>query len=158
MNAPKLIDKTRIGAVAAGATARVRWQTAEKQVIKALQFFDSAANGAGTGTAAVTVELYDRGTDGTGTTLLARVTNDTTTYPAETATTKAAAIPSNGAGIVKDLSSANAAVAAQGEGFRKLEGVNVAKNTVLEILITVGSTAVALVNATVNILYAPGQN
>lgn len=156
MNAPKLLSPTiRFGAVAAGATARYRWYNEEKVVVKALQFFDSAANAAGTGTAAVTIELFDRGTDGTGTTLLARVTNDTTTYPAETATTLAAAIPSNGTGIRKDLSGANAAVAAV---TPKVAGTNVAGGRILEVIVTVGSTATALVNAAATVVQAPGQN
>ncbi len=156
MNAPKLYYPVRFGAVANSDVLYADFYVEEKAIIKALQLNCSADIAAGTTTAAVKVELFDRGADGTGTTLLARVTNDTTVYPAETATTKAAAITTL-LGIRKDLSSRNAAVAAQGVGYEKIEGTNVLAGTHLEIVVTAGSGA-TIANCQVTVVYAPGQN
>jgi hypothetical protein len=158
MNAPRLPNSIPVGAVPVSSAIRRRYKVLDKQVIKALEYFGSVAVGAGTGTAAWTVELWNRGQDGLGTTLLARITNDTTTYPANTAQTTAGALPANGVGVTHLLGSENAAVTAQGEGFLHLEGVNVLKNDVLELLITTGSAATVGADVTVTVFYAPGQN
>lgn len=156
MNAPKLYFPVRFGAVGNSDTFYFDWYVEEKAIIKALQLNVSTDIAAGTTTAAVSATLYDRGADGTGTTVLARVTNDTTVYPAETATTKAAAITTL-LGIRKDLSSRNAAVAAQGVGYEKIEGTNVLAGTHLELVVAAGSGA-TIANAAVTVVYAPGQN
>lgn len=158
MNAPKLHNVLRFGTVASNTVARSRWYVPEKQIVKSLGAAVSAAIAAATGANALNIELFDRGADGTGTTLLARVSIDTTTYPAETATTIAAALPANGVGLRKDLSSRNAAVAAQGVGYEKIEGTNVLAGTFLEVIVTSGATGPATADLTIDVEYAPGQN
>lgn len=158
MNAPRLLNTIPIGAVPVSSSIRRRFKLLDKNIIKALEYFGSVAVGAGTGTAAVVVELWNRGQDGLGTSLLARITNDTTTYPANTAQTTAGALPANGIGVTHLLGSENAAVAAQGEGFLHLEGVNALKNDILEVLITSGSAATVGADVTVTVVSAPGQN
>ena len=144
------------GPLANSDTFYFRWRARNKGIIAALSLVPSVDVGAGTTTAAVSAVLYNRGAAGDGTTVLARVTNDTTVYPAETAVTKAAAITDE-LGIRKDLSSANAAVLAQGDTFLHIQGTAYAAGDMLEVVVAAGSAA-TLVDANVTVEYIDGQN